>query len=102
CALGPAITLLVGMPHPREIGISMVIRRNGSAAFAGKTSVDNMARTFDDLIGYLGRDNSFPRGAFLLTGTGIVPGDDFTLQPGDVIEITIDGIGTLTHPVVRA
>jgi 2-dehydro-3-deoxy-D-arabinonate dehydratase len=61
-----------------------------------------MARTFEDLIGWLGRDNSFPHGAFLLTGTGIVPDSAFTLQPGDVVEITIDGIGTLRNPVVQS
>jgi 2-dehydro-3-deoxy-D-arabinonate dehydratase len=102
CALGPCITLLIGMPDPENIGISLLIRRRNSAAFAGKTSVAQLARTFDDLVGYLGRDNSFPRGVILLTGTGIVPEDDFTLEPGDVVEITIDGIGTLVNPVVRA
>lgn len=101
CALGPCITLLIGMPDPDDIGISLLIRRRGSAAFAGKTNVGQLARTFDDLIGYLGRDNSFPKGAILLTGTGIVPEDDFTLQPDDVVEITIDGIGTLSNPVVQ-
>jgi 2-dehydro-3-deoxy-D-arabinonate dehydratase len=101
CALGPCVTLLIGMPHPQNIGIGMVVRRGGSAAFGGKTSVGQMARTFEDLIGYLGRDNSFPHGVILLTGTGIVPGEDFTLQPGDVIEITVDGIGTLANTVVQ-
>lgn len=102
CALGPCVTLLIGMPRPQDIGIELVIRRDGSAAFSGKTSVGQMARTFDDLIGYLGRDNSFPNGVILLTGTGIVPPDDFTLQPGDAIDISIDGIGTLTNTVVQA
>ena len=60
-----------------------------------------MARTFEDLISWLSRENSFPHGVFLLTGTGIVPGDDFTLAPGDVVEIRIDGIGTLRNPVVQ-
>lgn len=60
-----------------------------------------MARSFDDLISYLGRDNTFPDGVILLTGTGIVPPAGFTLDAGDVVEITIDGIGTLTNPVVR-
>jgi 2-dehydro-3-deoxy-D-arabinonate dehydratase len=60
-----------------------------------------MARTFEELVGWLGRDNSFPTGAFLLTGTGIVPDSSFTLQPGDVVEITVDGIGTLVNPVVQ-
>jgi 2-dehydro-3-deoxy-D-arabinonate dehydratase len=101
CALGPGITLLIGMPHPSKIGIRLTIRRAGQVVFDGKTSVDQMARTFDDLIGYLGRDNSFPHGAILLTGTGIVPGDDFTLQMGDVVDIAVDGIGTLSNPVVQ-
>lgn len=101
CALGPCITLLVGMPHPSQIGIRLKIHRGGKVAFEGQTSVDQMARTFDDLIAYLGRDNTFPNGAFLLTGTGVVPGDDFTLQPGDVVDIAIDGIGTLSNPVVQ-
>jgi len=61
-----------------------------------------MARTFDELIGWLGRDNSFPQGVFLMTGTGIVPNSDFTLARGDVVEITIDGIGTLSNPIVQA
>ena len=60
-----------------------------------------MARSFENLIGWLGRDNSFPTGAFLLTGTGIVPDSNFSLEAGDVVDITIDGIGTLTNPVVR-
>ncbi len=60
-----------------------------------------MARTFEDLIGCLGRDNTFRDGVILLTGTGIVPPDDFTLHAGDVVEITIDGIGTLVNPVVQ-
>ncbi|MEX2025825.1 MAG: fumarylacetoacetate hydrolase family protein [Pirellulaceae bacterium] len=101
CGLGPCITLLVGIPHPRQMGIELVIRRRGEVAFSGRTSVDQMARTFDDLIGWLGRDNSFPTGAFLLTGTGIVPDSDFTLEPGDVVDISIDGIGTLSNPVIR-
>jgi len=60
-----------------------------------------MARSFEDLIGWLGRDNSFPAGAILLTGTGIVPENDFTLLPGDRIDISIDGIGTLSAPVIQ-
>ena len=60
-----------------------------------------MARTFEDLIGWLGRDNCFPRGVVLLTGTGIVPTADFTLQAGDVVEIEIEGLGTLSNPIVQ-
>ncbi len=75
CALGPCITLAGRHARPRQkIGIRLLIRRGGAAAFDGKTSVGQMARTFDDLIGWLGRDNTFPNGVILLTGTGIVPG----------------------------
>jgi 2-dehydro-3-deoxy-D-arabinonate dehydratase len=101
CGLGPWITLADAMPPRDEIGIQLAVKRGGIAAFNGETSIEQMARTFEDLIGWLARDNSFPNGVFLLTGTGIVPKDDFTLQPGDVVEITIDGIGTLSNPVSR-
>ena len=101
CGLGPWITLPIGMPQPNEIGIALSIQRGDKIEFAGQTSVGQMARSFDNLIGWLMRDNSFPHGAFLLTGTGIVPDSSFTLQPGDVVSITIDGIGTLTNPIVR-
>ena len=101
CGLGPCITLTASMPRPAEVGIELVIRRQGKIAFHGNTSVGQMARTYDNLIGWLSRDNSFPTGAFLLTGTGIVPDSDFTLLAGDLVEISIDGIGTLTNPIVQ-
>jgi 2-dehydro-3-deoxy-D-arabinonate dehydratase len=101
CALGPWITLAGAMPRREEIEIELVIERDGQTAFAGKTSVGQMARSFDDLIAWLGRDNSFPDGVFLLTGTGVVPADDFTLAPGDVVAIAISGIGVLRNTVVQ-
>jgi 2-dehydro-3-deoxy-D-arabinonate dehydratase len=101
CALGPGILLVDGSPVGPQTGIRLRIERGGSTAFEGKTDVGQLNRTFDDLAGWLGRDNSFPHGVFLLTGTGIVPGDDFTLKPADIVEITIDGIGTLRNPVVQ-
>lgn len=101
CGLGPCITLAGAMPPADGIHIRLVIRRAGEVVFAGTTSVGKMARSFADLIQWLGRDNSFPRGAFLLTGTGIVPERDFTLQPGDLVAVSIDGIGTLTNPIVQ-
>jgi 2-dehydro-3-deoxy-D-arabinonate dehydratase len=101
CALGPVITLAPAMPPVRELTIRLEIERDGTAAFAGSTSVARMARGLDELIGWLGRDNLFPDGVILLTGTGIVPPDEFTLHPGDQVRITIDGIGTLTNPVVQ-
>lgn len=102
CAgLGPWVTLASAMPPREEIGIKLVINRDGVAAFEGTTGVNQMARTFEDLIGWLCRDNSFPSGVYLMTGTGVVPDSDFTLQPGDVVDITIDGIGTLSNTVVQ-
>ena len=101
CALGPVITLPESMPPSEEIGIKVVVRREKKTVFQGSTNVSQLARTFEELISWLGRDNSFPHGAMLLTGTGIVPGEDFTLAAGDQVEITIDGIGTLTNPVVQ-
>jgi 2-dehydro-3-deoxy-D-arabinonate dehydratase len=101
CGLGPCITLVEAMPARDEIGIRLAIRRDGDPVFSGETGVDQMARSFEDLIGWLGRDNSFPTGAFLLTGTGVVPDSDFTLQAGDVVEIAIDGVGLLSNPIVQ-
>jgi 2-dehydro-3-deoxy-D-arabinonate dehydratase len=101
CGLGPWITLADAMPPRDQIAIKLLIRRAGATAFEGQTSVAQMARTFEDLIGWLGRDNSFPQGVFLLTGTGIVPESQFTLQPGDVVDISIDGIGTLSNMIVQ-
>ncbi len=101
CGLGPAITLPDAMPPRDEIGIRLVVRRGRDIVFDGSTSVGQMARTFEELIGWLGRDNSFPSGVLLMTGTGIVPDSQFTLQPSDVVDITIDGIGTLSNPVIQ-
>jgi len=101
CGLGPWITLADAMPPREEIGIHLAVKRGGKPVFQGDTSIEQMARTFEDLGDWLARDNSFPNGVFLLTGTGIVPKDDFTLAAGDTVEITIDGIGTLVNPVVQ-
>jgi 2-dehydro-3-deoxy-D-arabinonate dehydratase len=101
CGLGPWITLESAMPAREEIGIRLLIRRGGAEVYHGATDINHMARSFENLIGWLGRDNSFPTGVFLLTGTGIVPSNDFTLQAGDEVEIRIDGIGALVNPVVQ-
>jgi 2-dehydro-3-deoxy-D-arabinonate dehydratase len=101
CGLGPWITLAYAMPPRSEIGIQLQIRRAGEVVCRGSTGIDQMARSFEALIDWLGRENSFPRGAFLLTGTGIVPASDFSLQPGDRVDITIDGIGMLSNPIVQ-
>ncbi|MCS6977248.1 MAG: fumarylacetoacetate hydrolase family protein [Gemmatales bacterium] len=99
CALGPVITLADSIADPREIQIRLTIDRAGERVFEGSTRISEMARTFADLIAWLGRDNSFPHGVVLLTGTGIVPPDDFTLRPGDIIHIDATGIGRLTNIV---
>jgi 2-dehydro-3-deoxy-D-arabinonate dehydratase len=101
CALGPCITLASAMPPRPSIGIRLEIERDGQEIYRGETSVARMARSLEDLVDWLGRENHFPDGVILLTGTGIVPPDDFNLEAGDRVAITIDGIGTLTNPVVR-
>jgi 2-dehydro-3-deoxy-D-arabinonate dehydratase len=102
CALGPVITLAGDLPAPEQVTIRLRIERRGQAVFEGGTSLAQMARPLEDLIAWLGRDNSFPHGAILLTGTGIVPPDDFTLAADDLVSIDIAGIGRLTNIVERA
>ena len=100
CALGPAILAPVSA-EPFEI--RMRIRSDtGKTIFAGETSTARMKRTFEELVAFLLRENPVPPGSVLLTGTGLVPPDDFTLEPGHVVEIAVPGIGTLANPVVRA
>jgi 2-dehydro-3-deoxy-D-arabinonate dehydratase len=99
CALGPVIALADAMPRAEDTQIHLGIDRDGKAVFDGATTVAAMARSFADLIAWLGKETSFPHGAILLTGTGIVPPDDFTLAAGDVVHIDITGIGRLTNPV---
>lgn len=102
CAgLGPWITLFRELPPAEAIGVHLRIERQGEVVFTGETGATEMARTFEDLVQWLARDNEFPTGAFLMTGTGIVPTSEFTLNPDDMIHITIDGIGTLSNPVIQ-
>jgi 2-dehydro-3-deoxy-D-arabinonate dehydratase len=101
CALGPVILLEEEPREHREFPIRISIHRGGRSVFAGETSTARMKRRFADLINYLMRDNLFPEGAFLLTGTGIIPPDDFTLEPGDQVEMETPEIGTLKNHVVR-
>lgn len=99
CAIGPVITLAESMPNLSQVQIRLKIERLGKSVFEGSTSVGQMARTTADLISWLGKDNSFPNGVILLTGTGIVPPDDFSLEGDDRVSIEIDGIGRLTNVV---
>lgn len=99
CAVGPAITLADAMPAPEQTSIRLVIERGGKTAFDGGTKISAMKRSFAELIQWLGKETSFPHGAVLLTGTGVVPPDDFTLAVGDIVHIDIAGIGRLTNRV---
>ena len=99
CGLGPCVTLAAAIADPTALTIRLTILRGGSIAFEGQTSTARLARKIGTLVDWLGRENVFPDGVVLLTGTGVVPPDDFTLTTGDVVEIAIDGIGTLANPV---
>ncbi len=99
CALGPWIVLGQSESEAREWEISIRIERTGKTKFSGSTSINQIKRQFSDLAGYLLRSQTFNRGAILLTGTGVVPGDDFTLVADDHIQISISGIGTLANSV---
>jgi 2-dehydro-3-deoxy-D-arabinonate dehydratase len=101
CALGPWIVLGTTEAQAREWEISIRIDRNGKTEFSGSTSIDQIKRQFSDLAEYLYRSQSFPNGAILLTGTGVVPDDSFTLEEGDQIHISISGIGSLSNRVCR-
>jgi len=98
CALGPVISLSDG--QHRERSIQMTITRAGASVFSGETSTSQMRRSQQELAAYLFRELTFSTGAFLLTGTGIVPPDDFSLRSRDLVSITIEGIGTLANPVL--
>ena len=98
CALGPAM-LVREAPLASDTTIALTIVRNGTAVFEGRTTLAQMRRTPEELVAFLYRETSFPHGAVLLTGTGVVPPDDFTLQAGDAIAITIPPIGTLDNVV---
>jgi 2-dehydro-3-deoxy-D-arabinonate dehydratase len=99
CALGPCIRL-ADEAEARSWTISVKIERGGQSVFSGETSVSQIKRSFTELAGFLCRSQTFPHGAVLLTGTGVVPPDAFTLQPDDVVTIDISGIGTLANRVV--
>jgi 2-dehydro-3-deoxy-D-arabinonate dehydratase len=101
CALGPAVLVPDDWEAPLEIRMR-ITDAAGRELFAGETSTARMRRSFPELAEWLVRENPVPAGSVLLTGTGLVPADDFTLEPGHVVEIHVPGIGTLTNPVVEA
>ena len=96
CAAGPC---LVPVPAGGDLDIELVIERGGREVFRGSAPAAAMLRTFEELAGWLGRARTLPAGAFLLTGTPIIPPPPFTLRAGDLVSITIAGIGTLANPV---
>lgn len=98
CALGPVIVPAESV-DPHSLAIRLTITREGETAFTGETSTAKMRRKVDDLVSWLFRENDFPHGVFLLTGTGLIPPDDFTLHIGDEVAIEIEQIGTLRNSV---
>jgi 2-dehydro-3-deoxy-D-arabinonate dehydratase len=100
CALGPWITIGPDEATVRGWELTLRIRRNGAEVFSGRTELGRLKRGFAELAGWLFRAQRFPRGVVLLSGTGIVPPDDFSLRPGDVVEIAGGELGELTNPVI--
>ena len=100
CAVGPCIVVGPTETVARTWNIRLQIYRGGGIIFEGQTTVNQIKRSFEELVSYLYRSQTFTRGAVLLTGTGIVPGDNFTLQPDDRIWIEVNGIGVLENTVI--
>ncbi len=101
CALGPGITPAWEVADPYNLAIHLSIKRKGQVYWKGETSTKELKRRFDELVSYLFLENDFPDGVFLCTGTALVPEGQFTLEPGDIAEISIDQLGVLRNPVVR-
>lgn len=103
CAgLGPCVLVADEPLNLKDTQIELIIERSGSEVFKGSTDLGQLNRKLEDLVAWLYRESEFPNGAMLMTGTGIVPDDSFTLENGDSVSITIAGIGTLINPVVKA
>ncbi len=100
CAVGPWIVVGSTETAARTWTITLQIYRGGKIIFGRQTTVNRIKRSFEELVNYLYRSQIFPHGAVLLTGTGIVPGDDFTLQPDDTVRIEVNGIGVLENTVI--
>ena len=99
CAsLGPCI-YITDKPLDTSTTISLVINRDGKKVFENSIAINQIKRSFEELVSFVFRECSFPHGCLIMTGTGIVPGHDFTLKSGDEINISIDNIGTLSNTV---
>jgi 2-dehydro-3-deoxy-D-arabinonate dehydratase len=101
CAIGPCILLAEDELDLPNVKIEMAIHRTGEEVFQGDTDLGQLARTFEDLVSWLYRENDYPTGTMMLTGTGVVPPDNFTLENGDSVTIKVTNIGELTNPVVK-
>jgi 2-dehydro-3-deoxy-D-arabinonate dehydratase len=101
CALGAAVVVGVSEQAARDWTIRLEIERDGRRVFDGETKVNQIKRPFAELAEYLYRSQEFPDGAVLLTGTGVVPPDDFSLCAGDAVSIRISGIGVLRNAVIE-
>jgi 2-dehydro-3-deoxy-D-arabinonate dehydratase len=101
CALGPGITPAWEIQNPYSLAIRMRIERGGVTHWEGETNTGELHRRLDELVAYLFRQDEFPGGVILCTGTALVPDQPFTLEAGDVVHISIDQLGTLSNPVVR-
>jgi 2-dehydro-3-deoxy-D-arabinonate dehydratase len=101
CALGPGVVPAWEVADPYALAIHMRILRHGAELWRGQTSTAELNRRFEDLVRYLFLEDDFPDGVILSTGTALVPEAPFTLHPGDIVEIEIDGLGMLRNTVVR-
>jgi 2-dehydro-3-deoxy-D-arabinonate dehydratase len=101
CALGPGVTPSWEIADPYSLPIRMAVERGGQVHWQGETNTGGLKRRLDELVSYLFREDDFPDGVILCTGTALVPDSPFTLEPGDVVQIAIEGLGTLRNPVVR-
>jgi 2-dehydro-3-deoxy-D-arabinonate dehydratase len=101
CAVGPSIRPAWEVPDPYALAIELAITRDGAVAWQGSASTAALHRRIDELAAWLFREDDFPAGAILSTGTSLVPELPFTLQAGDEVRIRIPGIGELVNPVVR-
>ena len=101
CSIGPCIVSAESVADPHNLAVSCEIFRDGARVFAGETSTSRMVRTCEELAGFLTRHNPVPDGTVVLTGTGIVPEQEFSLQAGDRVRIEIEDIGVLENPVVQ-
>ncbi|MFC3959512.1 fumarylacetoacetate hydrolase family protein [Halovivax cerinus] len=99
CAIGPCVASTERIEDPHDLDLSMTIRRGGETVYDESTSTSELVRTCEELVSHLQTHNTLPETTVLLTGTSLVPDDEFTLQEGDVVSISIEGIGTLENPV---